>query len=154
MPVAPEAVFRAICDVERYPDFMPYVKESKVLARDGPDGLSTYTRLTPPLVSDRDYVLKIKLTRGTRANGGVFKSEWGSAPEMLPEKPGVVRVKVNTGAWLLEPLDAGKRTRASYHLHTHPGGDIPDWLANKSNTSAIPDLFQAVARRAQVPPAR
>ena len=53
------------------------------------------------------------------------------------------------GAWILEPMGDGKKTRVTYQLHTHPGGSIPSWIANKSNTIAIPDLFKAVKTRSE-----
>ena len=70
------------------------------------------------------------------------------SPAEVPEKDGIVRVKINTGAWILAPLAGGKRTRITYRVSTNPGGSIPTWLANKSNTTAIPDLFKAVRKRA------
>ena len=57
-------------------------------------------------------------------------------------------VGVNEGSWTLEALDGGRRTRATYYLYTDPGGSIPKWIANKANTMALPDLFEAIRKRA------
>lgn len=143
----PAAVFKAVGDFNNYADYMPYVKESKILKKDG-NTLSVYSRLDPPLVSQRDYIIEVKLSPGNAANGGVYKSEWKGTPEAQPERNKVVRVRLNTGAWTLEPADGGKRTRLTYSLLTNPGGSIPRWIADKSNTVAIPDLFKAVKKRA------
>lgn len=145
---APEVVFRVVGDFENYAKFMPYVKESKILETKGPTLLYVYALLSPPLVSDRDYAIEVKRTAGSDANGGVYTSAWTSKSEMQPERDGVVRVKLNTGSWTIEPLDGGARSRLTYRLLTHPGGSIPDWIANKSNTIAIPDLMKAVKGRA------
>lgn len=142
----PSAVFEAVSDFENYAKFMPYVKESEIIERAG-DSLYVYSLLDLPLVSKRDYVIRVKPTRGNASNGGVFKSEWEGASEKRPVRDGVVRVTLNTGSWTLEPVDGGKRTRLTYSLLTHPGGAIPGWIANKSNTVAIPDLFKAVKKR-------
>ncbi len=144
----PEVIFNVVSDFDNYPDFMPYVKESRVLSRRSDSELTSYQRIAPPFVSERDYPLKFTLTRGTPANGGVFKTEWSVSPKTLPEVNGVVRIVLNDGSWLIEPLDGGKRTRLTYTLLTHPGGLIPDFVANLSNTIAIPKLFEAVKKRA------
>src|SRR5690606_16839033 len=98
-------------------------------------------------VSERDYPLKVRLTHGSPANGGIFKVEWSPSPGSWPEVEGVVRVRINEGAWLAEPLDDGKHTRLTYRLLTNPGGMIPDFVVGLSNTIAIPELFEAVRKR-------
>lgn len=59
-----------------------------------------------------------------------------------------MRITFNDGSCLIEPLDDGKRTRLTYMLFTHPGGLVPGFVANLSNTIAIPKLFEAVKKRA------
>ncbi len=147
MDAPPEVVFNVVSDFDQYPDFMPYVKESRVLSRKNDSELMTYTRIAPPFVSERDYPLEFKMTRGTPANNGVFKTEWTARPETQPEVDGVVRLKLNEGSWFAEPLDSGTRTRLTYTLLTNPGGLIPAFVANMSNTIAIPKLFKAVEKR-------
>lgn len=143
----PEVIFNVVNDFDHYPDFMPYVKESRVLSRKNDSELMTYMRIAPPFVNERDYPLKFRMTRGTPANNGVFKTEWTAYPEAQPEVEGVVRVKLNEGSWIAEPLDGGTRTRLTYTLLTNPGGLIPAFVANMSNTIAIPKLFKAVEKR-------
>jgi hypothetical protein len=150
--VPPEAVFNVLVDFEHYPEFMPYVKESEVLSRTGDNEVVTYARIAPPFISERDYPLKVRLTRGSAGSddkfkGSTFKVEWTALPEAKPEVEGVVRIKLNEGSWLAEPLDGGRRTRLTYTLLTDPGGVIPDFVFNLSNTVAIPELFDAVRKR-------
>lgn len=147
METPPEVVFNVLNDFEHYPEFMPYVKESLVLSREGNNEAITYARIAPPFVSERDYALRVRMTRGTHSNGGVFKVEWVAVPDAQAEVEGVVRVKLNEGSWLVEPLHDGKRTRLSYNLLTNPGGLIPPFIVNMSNTTAIPQLFSAIAKR-------
>lgn len=81
----PEDIFNVVSDFDNYPDFMPYVKESRPLSRKSDSELTSYQRIAPPFVSERDHPLKFTLTRGTPANGGVFKVEWGlTAPRFCP----------------------------------------------------------------------
>lgn len=143
----PEVVFNVVNDFDHYPEFMPYVVESRVLSRNGDSEILAYNRIAPPFVAERDYPLKFRMTRGTRANGGVFRSEWTASPEAEPEVEGVVRIRLNDGSWVAEPISGGSRTRLTYTLLTNPGGLIPDFVANMSNTIAIPKLFKAVMKR-------
>ena len=143
----PEIVFNVLSDFEHYAEFMPYVEESRVLSRRGDTEVITYARIAPPFVSKRDYPLKVTLTRGSTLNGDIFKVEWRPSPDSWPEVEDVVRVKLNEGSWLAMPLDSGKRTRLTYTLLTDPGGLIPDFVVNLSNTVAIPELFLAVKKR-------
>jgi hypothetical protein len=148
MEAPPAKVFEAVAAFDEYPKFMPYVKEARLVSKQSEAEFVSYALLSPPLVSDRDYAIAVKLTKGSAENGGVYRSEWSSRPDAEPERKGVVRIQLNTGSWTIEPLDGGKRSKVTYALHTHPGGSIPMWVANKSNTVAIPDLFKAVRKRA------
>ena len=68
--------------------------------------------------------------------------------QLLEERPGVVRVKLDTGSWLLEPREGGKKTFVTYYLHTDPGGSLPAWVADKANKSSMPDVMRAVRKQA------
>jgi hypothetical protein len=65
-------------------------------------------------------------------------------PEAPPPAPGVVRLRVNSGQWLLEPAAGGNRTRARYSMVVDPGGQVPIWLANLLLTGTLPKVFRAV----------
>lgn len=147
MEAPPEAVFNVLIDFEHYPEFIPYVKESQVLSRASNNEMVTYARIAPPFIDERDYPLKVRLTYGSTANNSTFKVEWSTLPEARPEIEGVVRIRLNEGSWLAAPLDGGKHTRLTYTLLTNPGGFIPDFVFNFSNTIAIPELFEAIKKR-------
>lgn len=144
IPAPPEIVFKVVTDFANYSQFMPYIKECKVLDQQSDDSLTCYQLISPPLVSARDYIIQVNLTRGP-ANNGIWKSEWTAKPKAQPERSGIVRIKLNTGSWTLSPNKQG--TRVTYFLHTSPGGSIPAMIANKSNTVAIPDLYKALEKR-------
>jgi hypothetical protein len=147
MEAPPAIVFKVLSDFEHYQDFMPYVTESRILEQKNAGGTITYARIAPPFVSERDYPLSVRTIAGAASNGGVFKIEWTAAPDIKPEVKGVVRVRLNEGSWRGEPLDGGKRTRLTYTLLTNPGGLIPDFVLDLSNTIAIPKLFDSVRKR-------
>ena len=147
-------VKNVIDDAENYPRFMPYIRETRVLARDpARHTLIAYTKLTPPLVGPRDFTLRVfdEPRRAADGSGPIYVSRWELANELGPaESPGVTRVKVNIGSWVLEPIDEGKATRATYMLHTD-GGGLPAFVVNTANKRSVAELFAAVRKTAQEP---
>lgn len=150
----PAAVRNVLADAEDYPRFMPYMKESRVLSRDaGRHALIAYARLNPPLVGQRDYTIRVVEEARHGADGGTaYTLRWEPANDLGPaEVKGVTRVKVNTGSWLLEPLEGGNATRATYTLLTDGGGGLPAWIINTANKRSVPDLFEAVRKTVREP---
>lgn len=147
----PERVWQAIRDYDSYVKTMPYMEVSKVLAREDGDKVTwLYSVINAPFVDRRDYVIRILDESKWQDGEGYFKVSWRAANERAPKKPdNVVRVQINDGHWLLEPIEGGKKTRATYYLFTDPGGSVPRWLVNKGNGSAVPDVFEAVRKVSQ-----
>ena len=77
--------------------------------------------------------------------GTTYHSSWelanldGPAPQ-----PGVTRVTINEGSWLLESI--GSQTRATYTLYTD-GGGIPPLIMNYANKQSVTRLFDALHTR-------
>ncbi|MBI3184203.1 MAG: hypothetical protein HYZ28_18885 [Myxococcales bacterium] len=143
----PHAVWRAIRDYDRYPATMPYTEEAKVLSsEDGGKVIYFYSVIDAPLVDKRDYVIRILDESDWQDGKGYLKVSWTSTDKGPAEREGLIRVKVNDGFWKLEPRDGGKRTFATYYVHTDPGGEIPKWIANKANSTAVPNVFAAIRK--------
>ena len=149
----PKSAWAVIRDYDHYKDCMPYTEESKILGReDGDKVIFFYSLINAPLVSRRDYVIRLVDESDWKDGQGYLKSSWDITPNGPPPKDGVVRVKANEGYWLLEPRDGGKKTFVTYWLYTDPGGSIPNWVANKANQSAVPDVFRAIRKHALLAP--
>jgi hypothetical protein len=143
-------VHKVIDDVEAYPSFMPYTAEARVLERKG-NSLIAYQRLSPKIVADRDYTLRIEKRSWPAEFGIAYLNEWKPANERGPaEKPGVFRVKLVNGSWLLEPT-APNETRATYFVFTDSGIAVPEFLANAISETGIVKLFAAVRKQAKEP---
>jgi hypothetical protein len=143
-------VHNVIDDVESYPSFMPYTAECRVLQRNR-DSLLTYQRVSPKIVSDRDYTLRVEQKSWPVEGGLAYLNEWQPANEDGPaEKPGVYRVKLCNGSWLLEPLGPNK-TRATYSVFTDSGIVVPPVMANMISETGITKLFAAVRKQAKDP---
>jgi hypothetical protein len=148
----PAAVDRALSDFDHFVDFMPAVRQARLVTTVAANEFIMYQELQLPLVDNRDFVIRLRRIPGTPANGGVFRHEWAvTESKDAPPREGIVRIELNTGAWIMEPIDGGKRTRLTYEILTSPGGNVPRWIANKSNSMVIPDVLDAVRHRAVDP---
>lgn len=165
---APMEVWKAIRDYPNYKSTMPYTEVSKVLATEGEKTerghkvTYFYSVVNAPLVDKRDYIIKLTDESNWKDGKGYLKVSWVAADRKeVPEKEDLVRVKINDGVWMLEPREDGKKTYATYYVYTDPGGSIPNWIANKANSTAVPNVFKAIrevvksdrAKKAAAPPA-
>jgi hypothetical protein len=152
---APHVVRAVIADLERYPAFMPYVKESRVLGRDAGGAALNYQRLSfgIPFVDDRHYVIRVSERRHRDGAGSSYAFVWslvGALPDGV--RAGAVRVSVNNGYWALRPVAGSPAaTDVRYCVFTDPAGALPKWIVGMANTEAIPKLFAAVAGAAADP---
>jgi Polyketide cyclase / dehydrase and lipid transport len=144
------AVHNVLDDIDSYPSFMPYTSECRLIKQDS-DSIVTYQRLSPKIVGDRDFTLRIHKKSWPGQDGLCYLNEWEPANEFGPkEKPGVLRVKLNEGSWLLEPAGATK-TRATYFIYTDSGGKLPAFLANIASEVGIKKVFVAVRKQVKDP---
>ena len=129
---------------------MPYTSECSVLKRIG-DCTIAYQRLALPLVSDRDYTLRSEHSKAPGPNGPIYRIQWEPANDLGPSvKPGVQRVNLCEGGWLIEPDGAGT-TRATYTIYTDSGGAIPAVIANRGSRTAIRKMFAAIRKAVHEP---
>jgi hypothetical protein len=150
MATSTAIVQAVIDDVESYSRFMPYTVECRVLKREG-DSVLAYQRISAPLVSDRDYILRIRTTSRTVEGGTSYRTRWETESGVGPaEKPGVVRVKLCEGGWLLEPAGPNV-TRATYSVYTDSGGVIPAFIKNTGSQIGIRKIFAAIRKQVRDP---
>lgn len=129
---------------------MPYTSECRVLKRDK-NSILAYQRLELPLVSDRDYSVRSRNEIWLGPEGPIYRIRWAQANELGPaEKPGVSRVNVCEGGWLLEPEGNGT-TRATYSIYTDNGGTLPPFLLNNGSRIAIRKIFEAIRKQSKEP---
>jgi len=148
---APIAVVQAVIeDLESYSKFMPYTAECRVLKREG-DSAVTYQRISAPLVSDRDYTLRVRTTSKTTEKGTSYVTRWETANELgPPEKRGVLRVQICRGSWLLEPAGP-ELTRATYTILTDSGGVLPGFIKNAGSQIGLRKMFTAIRKQVRDP---
>lgn len=148
----PWVVKNALDDYQPKIGQMPYLAEARVLKRDD-RGVVIYNRASPPLVADRDYTIVMYDASFVRADGTVvYVSRWRTANEEgPPARDGVVRIDKIEGYWQLEPIDGGKRTRATYLLIASPGGNLPQSIADWGTNTGMVGVFDALRTRSRVP---
>ncbi len=148
---APAAVVHAvITDVESYASFMPYTVECRVLKREG-NSVVVYQRISTPMTSDRDYTVRMRSSSRQGEGGTSYSSRWEAENALgPPAKPGVVRVNLCDGSWLLEPIGPNT-TRATYMIYTDSGGVIPAFIKNTGSQIGIRKLFAAIRKQARDP---
>ncbi|MBI5365916.1 MAG: SRPBCC family protein [Planctomycetes bacterium] len=127
-PVA--AVWDAITDYDRYAEFMPHTKESKILERKGKVVLFRTVLEFP--VRDVWYVIRLTL------NEKAHRADWVMADG---------NIKANVGSWALASFGKG-RTCATYTVAIDPGFYVPKFLLNKATQGSLPMLIRAVRDRA------
>lgn len=134
---APAAkVWNLIDQSSRYQEFMPRVKKSEELAR---NGMEVRTRMT----IDMPFPLK-NLTATTRAlhtvvPDVVYKREW---------KMESGDYETNEGAWVLMPFPGEPhRTVATYRAIVQPKIPLPAALKTLAQEKALPGLVDALRTR-------
>lgn len=139
-----------LMDTAGFTKFLPYMTESRDLPERDKDGaFYTYHRLDLPVVSPRDYIHKVYITkRADQAwTKGVYAAQWHAMPYKLPIKDGVVRLMVSEGSWLVSPAGPGK-AHAVYKFSADPGGSIPGFLRNRSDPKEALETFASIERQA------
>jgi Polyketide cyclase / dehydrase and lipid transport len=138
----------ALTEPERFPSFMPHLKEAQTLSRKG-NVTHVYSYLELPLVGGRDYVAETTLVEGVAEDGsGRFHQRWQAVDGVRPERPHTVRIRINEGSWQVTPRPGG-RCRVVYRFRTDPGGWVPGFIAQIATTKAVPDTLRAVEHEAQ-----
>jgi hypothetical protein len=127
-----KVLWDVLADVPKLHEFIPWLEEARLVAEEGERVKFVYQRVSPPLVADRDYTLRLNLTPDPER--GVYEHSWS--------------VNVCEGAWTLKVIDEN-RTRLTYAMRTDPGGGLPTFLANMSTKRSLPWVLKAVRKRAE-----
>ncbi len=152
----PAAVWAVLRDVADYPKTMPYTKTTSVLGQEqGGKILYYYTALDLPVISDRDYTLRVVVDHVPTDGSGIYQLSWTAAntyPRAPPPLRHYVRVSDVSGFWRLEPVAGGRATRVVYFVHTDPASALPNFIINKANSDAVPKVVDALREWAKKPP--
>jgi hypothetical protein len=121
VPQAPAQVLEAVW--RRLTDSTSIKDHKKTLLRSGPDEVVIYQQISVPVVSNRDYTVRIWKT--LPAPDGIVEVRYQTANHLGPALDSkYVRLETIRGGWTLTPLPGGG-TRVSYLAYSEAGGSVP-----------------------------
>jgi len=111
----------------------------------------SYSQVDGTFVRPRDYIIATQLVEDLKPDGsGTFHTRWwldnAAGP---PPRQGIIRVAVNSGSWMMDAVENGKRTRLHYRMRVAPGGRVPAWAAAIVLEKTVPDYFRALEQLGQ-----
>jgi hypothetical protein len=136
----PAEVQAALLDYDAAARISKHVAESRVIERRGAE-LVVYQHLKLPVISDRDYTLRVNAVEGAR--GLRFRIDGGVGPGPVANR---VRMTILNGRWDLESIAGGTRTRATYHVQLDFAGDVPRWMVRGGAAKDLPNMYLGVGR--------
>ncbi len=142
IPAPPERVYEALLDYEHQTGKIGRVSEARVLSRDS-EGLYVYQRLNLPIISDRDFVLRVNYGVDGDRRWITYRAVTDRGPK---PREGIVRVTRHSGVWELFPTQDGKATLARCEIKIDLGGMVPMWLAKSKAGAEIPELYSEVCK--------
>lgn len=145
----PRRVYDVVTDYDRFVEFIPHVRTSRVLERQADGTRWVYHQLDLPApVADRVYVIRSR-DRVSHNPGGYYRVDWELAGRTFPvlqDAAGVQPVAFS-GFWELVPADDGRSTDARYSLYSDPGGLVPDWLVARMTGRYMEQVVAAIRQR-------
>jgi len=148
-----DAPLSALCDAvlgrTARPAEKDGVKKRKVL-KDTETERITYEQIALPLVSDRDYVLDLKVEKPA-SSGRCEISVTTIDDPAHPQAPGHVRMKFIHAYWTLVPNEKGT-VDITYVLHSDPGGSVPAVFTRLGAKRAAVDSMKTILARAREAP--
>ncbi len=122
--------------------------ESRMLKRrdvlfEGPDERVMYEQVKTPIISDRDFTVRLKRLFDDKSGVHqiLFHADNAAGP---PERTGHVRVQLIRGSWTFEPDDHG--TWVTYACLSDPAGSLPPWIARGQQIEAAFTLLREALR--------
>lgn len=125
-----EKVFAVIKDYERYPEFLPEVKSTRISNRQG-DEVNVHYEVD--VLKKIRYTLRLKEEPPSRISWTFVEGDL---------------MRDNRGHWLLEDLGGGK-TRATYNIEMKLGPLVPKSIVNALVDSSLPKMLEAFKKRAE-----
>jgi hypothetical protein len=144
-PVAPAALADFLW--KSFETNHPPVAERRFLKKE-PGEIVFYDKIKTPVVSDRDYTMRIRRVSEGDSRKLVFQTvtEFGPPPD-----PDYVRMPITQGAWEMSP-DPNGGSIVRYWVYSEPGGSVPAWIIRDPQVKeALEDFRRALKDAAKGP---
>jgi ribosome-associated toxin RatA of RatAB toxin-antitoxin module len=126
-----EQVWNVLVDCHHAPDFVPGLKNCKVLGSEGDTETIEHQVKFSWLIPEVIYTFRAKYHIHERID---FKRIGGDLKEV-------------EGSWVLESIGDGNQTIVVYSVYLNPGFFIPQWLVNLTLRRNLPDLMKSIRAR-------
>ena len=132
--VPPAQLMRVVTDFASYPAFLPAMEEASVLAHVDEGTRASWTvRFAVRVVRRLGYTLRLEREGDLRLRWSLLEGAF----------------KSNEGGWVLEPLDGGARTRATYEVDLDVGMFVPGSVMKSVVEQDLPRTLAAFKARAE-----
>lgn len=131
MSVPSEALFSAITDFEKYPEFLGEVVGAKIIKKPNPQTI--WVQFEIEVVKKFVYVLEFTLKGKEEVHWRLKESDF---------------FKKNEGKWVLKEKSP-KETQVIYELDVAVVFLVPSWIAKKLTEVNLPKMFDSFEARAK-----
>lgn len=141
-PVPPEQVLKVLWAGLSDPP-AGTVKKRQILSKSATE-IVFYDEVATPVVSDRDYTLRITQSRDEKS--GTIHVRFALDPSAgPPPRPNFVRIANIRGSWDVEPQGSG--SRLTYLCFSEPGGSVPAFMVRGAQQEhAVKDVRRVLNR--------
>lgn len=129
MNLTPQEIFEVVVDYDRYADFLPMIKESKIIKRES--DTIVLCRFVASMIKEFEYTLRLEQTP-------YEKTRWTYVEGSF---------KDNTGGWDFVPINANQ-VKVTYRVEIDFGFLVPKIVANQIVGSSLPSMLRTMEKRA------
>jgi hypothetical protein len=123
-----------LLDSKRAPEWIDSLEESRVVRRLTDTEYVQWDHVaTPLLLSDRDFVFKVKLEFKPREKQMILS--FHSVKDSAAPKTDHVRGELVCGSYVLTSVDGGRKTRILAEVLCDPRGSVAKWMVNRFQRS-------------------
>lgn len=134
----PAKVWSIVSDCTKYPTRFDRIKRARLVRKEGPDVFVCEVELVLPFPYDN--LVGVTRSRHTYVDG-VYTRAWTLVGGDYHR---------NEGSWVVKPWgDKGTRSLVIYTVHAEPSNSVPDWIRNKAQKSALPDMIDRLRSEAR-----
>ena len=144
-------LYRLVRQYEHFAAFVPRVRQSRIMRRDGSE-IWVYQQLHfPGPLRDRHYILRSTDTESSRAAGERYRIDWRLDHQFgVPARAGLVEAKVLRGCWDIRQAGAAA-IDAVYRVEFDPGGLLPRPILQAALQRYVMTLLEALQDRLATP---
>ncbi len=126
------------------------IRDIKILDYQKDKLIKYYLEYVVPWPFDnRDLCVEAKITVDPKTGKRTVQAE--PLPDVVPEKPGIVRIKRYWQKWTATPMPGGI-IHISLEGFVDPGGNVPSWLYNMVITDTPIKLLTEIRKRVETEP--